>query len=450
MLLVRITLSQEDDTTAAFNYAVINYHKQTLNTVTELRLQVLVPVLVLPAHMLERQLHLDYRRVLKIEWKRFFICQSNSHNEASSAAQKFQHSIKVLDKISQAKRLSISTATSEVSDSVATKIIANHNHSHAITIQYWEVMRRYRMETCIDSIDLVLFVPLKTIRFLPENQKYHFNNLNLKNFGKTEFNARYGTLLKYANSLQYALPYQYRTGLNLIKQYASYPMWKMEEIGTDTKQLTLTFKANLLNDIDKLSIYLVLKNGKGTIAGNFDDSKHTTIIKENVYKTTKELRQAIIHERNKRGEKDLSCTFDIPSDIIDDDLAYIKFDYSCREFNYTLSQDDPNFTKAQSLAYNNLMGKQVDLAQDNKGSWGDRQSIEHYKSQLPEAYQNFPYNKTVTFSPSYIMRLGYPIIDTVNLKLNDNSTLDVALSSSQLNNYTRIYIKNKIRTLRYN
>ena len=376
--------------------------------------------------------------------------QSNSHNEASSAAQKFQHSIKsASDKISQAKRLSISTATSEVSDSVATKIIANHNHSHAMTIQYWEVMRRYRMETCIDSIDLVLFVPLKTIRFLPENQKYHFNNLNLKNFGKTEFNARYGTLLKYANSLQYALPYQYRTGLNLIKQYASYPMWKMEEIGTDTKQLTLTFKANLLNDIDKLSIYLVLKNGKGTIAGNFDDSKHTTIIKENVYKTTKELRQAIIHERNKRGEKDLSCTFDIPSDIIDDDLAYIKFDYSCREFNYTLSQDDPNFTKAQSLAYNNLMGKQVDLAQDNKGSWGDRQSIEHYKSQLPEAYQNFPYNKTVTFSPSYIMRLGYPIIDTVNLKLNDNSTLDVALSSSQLNNYTRIYIKNKIRTLRY-
>ena len=97
-----------------------------------------------------------------------------------------------------------------------------------MTIQYWEVMRRYRMETCIDSIDLVLFVPLKTIRFLPENQKYHFNNLNLKNFGKTEFNARYGTLLKYANSLQYALPYQYRTGLNLIKQYASYPMWKME------------------------------------------------------------------------------------------------------------------------------------------------------------------------------------------------------------------------------
>ena len=56
-----------------------------------------------------------------------------------------------------------------------------------------------------------------------------------------------------------------------------------------------------------------------------------------MYIKLQRVKTNIIHERNKR-RKDLSCTFDIPSDIIDDDLAYIKFDYSCREFNYTLSQ----------------------------------------------------------------------------------------------------------------
>ena len=56
--------------------------------------------------------------------------QSNSHNEVSSTAQNFQHSIKsASDKISQAKRVSMEMATSEQTDSVATKIIANHNHS---------------------------------------------------------------------------------------------------------------------------------------------------------------------------------------------------------------------------------------------------------------------------------------------------------------------------------
>lgn len=32
-----------------------------------------------------------------------------------------------------------------------------------MTVQYWEVNRRYRLETAIDSVDLVLFVPMQLI-----------------------------------------------------------------------------------------------------------------------------------------------------------------------------------------------------------------------------------------------------------------------------------------------
>ena len=137
--------------------------------------------------------------------------QRNSHNEASNAAQQFQHGIKTAsDRISQAQRLSISLATSEQSDSVATRIIANHNHSHAMTIQYWEVMRRYSLETCIEGVDLVLYVPLKLIKFA------YGEDSALEQASKEGLTQRYAALLSYADDLLPALPGKYRTGLRLI------------------------------------------------------------------------------------------------------------------------------------------------------------------------------------------------------------------------------------------
>lgn len=110
--------------------------------------------------------------------------QSNTHREASSSAQGFQHQIKsASERVAQSKRISVRTATSEESSSVATKIIANHNHSHAMTIQYWEVMRQYRIESCIAGIDLVLFVPLRLIKFLPTGESYDYNK-SITSFNK--------------------------------------------------------------------------------------------------------------------------------------------------------------------------------------------------------------------------------------------------------------------------
>ena len=152
--------------------------------------------------------------------------QSNSHSEASAAAQSFQHSIKsASDKIAQAKRISMEMASSEASQSVATKIIANHNHSHAMTIQYWEVMRRYKLETCIDDVNLVLFVPLQLMRFLPEGQNFYLGENDDMN--PTNFNKRYDILLRHYDTLLYRMPYQYRSGMRLIKRFAAYPDWEM-------------------------------------------------------------------------------------------------------------------------------------------------------------------------------------------------------------------------------
>ena len=37
----------------------------------------------------------------------------------------------------------MSLATSAEREQMTTKVIANHNHCHALTMQYWEVLRHF-------------------------------------------------------------------------------------------------------------------------------------------------------------------------------------------------------------------------------------------------------------------------------------------------------------------
>lgn len=45
-------------------------------------------------------------------------------------------------------------------ESVSTRVIANYNHMHALTVQYYEVVQVYRIETAISRADKVVFVPV--------------------------------------------------------------------------------------------------------------------------------------------------------------------------------------------------------------------------------------------------------------------------------------------------
>lgn len=61
------------------------------------------------------------------------------------------------------------SAVSEVSQSeheqVSTRIVANYNHMHALTVQYFEVVQVYRVVTQLHRADRCLFVPLQALDF---------------------------------------------------------------------------------------------------------------------------------------------------------------------------------------------------------------------------------------------------------------------------------------------
>ena len=63
------------------------------------------------------------------------------------------------------------TAVREVSQSeheqVSTRIVANYNHMHALTIQYYEIVQVYRVATRLHRAERCLFIPVERLDFGP-------------------------------------------------------------------------------------------------------------------------------------------------------------------------------------------------------------------------------------------------------------------------------------------
>ena len=379
-----------------------------------------------------------------------FANQNNAYNELSNAAQSFQHSIQsASNKISQSKRISVRTATSHESDSVATKIIANHNHSHAMTIQYWEVMRRYKLETCIDGVELMLFVPLKPIRFLPAGETYL---RDLSGFDRSVFNKRYNVLLQYADTLLYALPYQYRTGLNLIKKYAAYPAWSLAQ-DVSCQTLTLTFDCDLLA-CDNLKVYTVLKNGKGTIAGRVSYNKDT-VLADSQCGTTNKLKEFLNDLRNNDNNTNktkVTCTFQIPAGVSNDDISYIKIDYICGNLEYKLYQseaDEATYTAYTDriTALNTQLSNSEYMQYSSKTAgyyFSMKAERDMWKAMIPESFRT----PTITLSAQTLMSIGSPSIENESINMN-TGTLSAMLSSNSLRSSVTISVKSVSPTLKY-
>ena len=50
---------------------------------------------------------------------------------------------------------------------IVTKVITNHNHNHALTMQYFQVLRHFGVTSTVEDVQLVCFVPLELVEFLP-------------------------------------------------------------------------------------------------------------------------------------------------------------------------------------------------------------------------------------------------------------------------------------------
>lgn len=130
-----------------------------------------------------------------------------------------------------ASRTGMRMASASEQQSVTTKTITNHNHTRALTMQYWEVLRMYDVTTTIDGLQLVCLVPMQIVRFLPPRQLLALNDPDIQVGSRTTVLARYANVLKHADVLAKALPRAFEYGLTLLREFAADPTATVEAAG---------------------------------------------------------------------------------------------------------------------------------------------------------------------------------------------------------------------------
>ena len=467
------TTSQEDDTTATYNYAV----QQLMTGQSSSQFKVKSTGVGFSAAGAYEgcSLGLNVGHSKTSGSASSSSRQSNSHNEASTAAQNFQHGIKTAsERISQARRVSMRAATSNEKDSVATRIIANHNHSHAMTIQYWEVVRRYKLETSIDSVDLMLFVPLKPIQFLPLGETLFLGDPD--HFNQQKFNNRYANVLRFYDTLSARLPYKYRAALNLVQKYASYPKWEFEHRGDNIVKgsYRLTLKGNFM-DFDVVKATLCLYNGKkvqGRIIQNHD--KYYALdayINNEKIRTKQKVEEAIARWRNYTAESTMEIEFTLPKDVDKQDVTSIKIEHFGESTKYELygnyllmeQTNDENGGKEGMYGYDSRWSHQERLAvqkyrqylwylyEDNINTDSESKDLRHYAQGLPENYRVNEIEGGFTVTPNMLKAGGGVTLSEYEVKENGKSIDDCYISSYQLQGNTiTIDISSHTPVMRYN
>jgi hypothetical protein len=95
-----------------------------------------------------------------------FSVSTGSRNLAASMNQKVMDSTQQAASSVRNRRASIVKEVSEQEhEAVSTRIVANYNHMHALTVQYFEVLELYRVSAHLHQVERCLFVPMKLVNF---------------------------------------------------------------------------------------------------------------------------------------------------------------------------------------------------------------------------------------------------------------------------------------------
>ncbi|WP_108816054.1 hypothetical protein [Loktanella sp. Alg231-35] len=114
-------------------------------------------------------------------------------------------------------RTSVRTATATDRRTATTKFVANRNHCHAMTMQWFEVLRDFSMETRIEGVQLVVFVPMQLIRFRRSGQTDQLP----ANITRSSLLDRYKVILRHADVFRRAFRNRrrFRTALKLLEEF---------------------------------------------------------------------------------------------------------------------------------------------------------------------------------------------------------------------------------------
>ena len=119
-----------------------------------------------------------------------------------------------------AQRVGMRLASVSENMGTTTKTITNHNHVHALTMQYWEVLRMYDVSTTIEGVTMVCLIPMQIVRFMPPKQPVALTDSTFVDSSEKVM-ERYKNILKHIDVLQRVVPRSMQRGLSLLAHFAA-------------------------------------------------------------------------------------------------------------------------------------------------------------------------------------------------------------------------------------
>ena len=159
-----------------------------------------------------------------------------------------------------AQRSSIRLATETDSETVTTKVITNHNKAHALTIQYWEVLRKFYSTTDVEGVNLVCFIPLDVVRFLPAGQQLELTDTTRVDT-REELLVRYALLHRHSDAIQTGLPQRHQQGLRILDDFAANPRATVNVAAPASNTLAFSLTGRYL-PYERLWVRVLLRGGR--------------------------------------------------------------------------------------------------------------------------------------------------------------------------------------------
>lgn len=233
----------------------------------------------------------------------------------------------------RAQRVGIRMATETEREALTTKVITNHNKTRALTIQYWEVLRHFRVSSEVEGATLVCFVPLDLVRFLSPGQPRELEPDNLGS--RAAVLARYGPLHEHADAIQAWLPTRHREGLKILDDFAANPLATVNLTAPATTTISFSITGSFL-PFERVWVTTRLRGG-GSLGPVLLDGALTDIPQSEFTN-----RAGLIDElKRQRSSTDVAITGTValPQNLDPSEIVGFELTRSFRTLDYQLKVD---------------------------------------------------------------------------------------------------------------
>lgn len=189
---------------------------------------------------------------------------SASRSFVSSAMEQFNGTVSRQSATArQAARTSMRLATSSDRSETTTRVIANHNRLHALTVQYWEVLRHFSVTSRPDDVTLVAFVPLQLIRWRPAGAPLRLDYDVNSAPSEQALRRRYGMIWRYADRIWSRLPRRSHVkGMRQLRRLMTTPdIDVVVALGMHQVSLDISLKGSFL-PFDEVSVDAIDRAGR--------------------------------------------------------------------------------------------------------------------------------------------------------------------------------------------